>query len=191
MSKQSETLPREALYSPNEYLAKLYDSTETWLKESRGATQVVKFEPQHVDSWDIHDRSRLSIDIHQGMIFKDGKYDYALILGERQRTRYDRKKTLGLQFGLLPQNKRSSEDIISDPLKYARMLANQGFITHGSGDFFLNEMTNRLDISCWADESRFGGKDIASWPAVKLLTDRGVNESVLVVNRLAQNAFIK
>lgn len=201
MLSKERDLPKEPIteaqteqYSPEDFLEKLYANVFDWLIKDQKGKVVGEVGPQEIDSWDSHQAdpgriTQLSIRLLRGVFIKTQKHDFALVLGRRRRSKYDHEETLGLQFGLQPSpgSKRFEELPLVDKLRF---LTTSG--GYGNGDFYQDSMIGRgIRTDSWADSSIFGGQEINRWKENKLLTDKGINASLEIVQRTTRNAFLR
>lgn len=184
---KKEMSPREA------FLNKLYVEILDWLTKERDSKILAEFKPQHVSYWENHEdlpgrNAVLALDLQKAVIIQTPTKNFALVLGERRRSKWDRKQTLGVQFGVKPASQMSSQ---KNPIDNLRSLVNQRPFGHGSGEFYIHPDAKKLIIDCWADESRFtGGREIKDWPEERLITEKGLEACLEIVQRTSRNAFI-
>lgn len=182
---QTELVPQ---YTHEQFLEGLYERIIESLQNGRHAATVEEVINTHVDDWERVDSVPLGVDIQKGVLLKDGRFDYAVVLGNRSRTKYDRVEALGLQFGALPQSTAPAFKELST-IDYLRLIANRQPWVYGSGEIYIEEMFNKVKINCWADERIYGGPQIRNWPQERLLSDAGIVGCVSLVSRTIDRAF--
>lgn len=149
---------------------------------------------QEVDEWSYHQFQpgrvvSLGIQLQRAVLVRDSKKDFALALGTRNRSKYQHKPTLGLQFGFSPAHTPRGLDQDITVKDLARMVDKH--FTSGEGEFYVNDMTGKLGVNCWTDQSAYGGRIVDNWPEDGLLTDQGIQACLNVVQRTVDRAFNK
>lgn len=190
------TEPKIELYSPQDFLEKLYERTFEWMTKDQEGVVVTKIDPQKVDRWDSHQANpgqitQLSNRILKGVLVKTPKHNFALVLSHRRRSKYDQEETLGLQFGVLPVSWSSNNFEKSPPINKLRQLTVTGPSSYGSGDFYMDSMTRGICTDSWADSSIHDGVETNRWSQNELLTEKGINAYLEIVQRTTRNAFLR
>lgn len=132
----------------------------------------------------------LSINLEKGLLIETEKHDFALVLGRRFRSKYDRKETLGLQFGLFPNSRESRRFESLSTVEKIKSLTYRYPGSYGTGDFYEDSITGNIRTDCWADGFTFGGQRINTWDKKKLLTLTGMDACLEIIQRTTKNAFI-
>lgn len=179
------------LYTPSGFLIQLHATISDWMIKDQKGNIVDRTEPQIIDRWDSHQAVDLNMDLFEGIVVKTHQHNIGLVLGHRRRNRYENKTTLSLQFGLQPQPGGKHFEELSDVDKL-RLLTNQSLSegAYGSAEFYLDSMTGNVRIRSWADGFTYGGQEVNRWKPNKLLTDKGINACLEIVQRTAKNAFV-
>ncbi|OGH15791.1 MAG: hypothetical protein A3C22_00240 [Candidatus Levybacteria bacterium RIFCSPHIGHO2_02_FULL_37_10] len=193
-SQVAEITPK---LSPQEkFITDLYQKTLDWLTSDQQGKITAVFNPQEISSWKQHDGrhpgeiSSISIGLEKGVIVETKDRIFALVMGRELNSRYSRERTLSFQFGCLPIDSALARQ--DKNLDLVRMLTQQRMWTHGSGEFFVHDMTGEVTIHCWADGWNYsGGKEIGRWPQEEVLTDKGLNACLDIIQRTSKNAFIR
>lgn len=205
MVEQKDKLLQAAELTPEldpeeQFITNLYKKTLDWLTKDQQGKILAEFPSQYISSWSEHDgrdpgtTTWLSLDLEKGVIVETPDRIFALVMGRGSNSRYSRgERTLSFQFGMLPTDYALTKE--DKNINFARMLTQQ-LRGYGSGEFFVDDVTGKVRIDCWADDSWFsGGKDIGKWPhgwtQEKLFTDEGINACLEIVQRTSRNAFIK
>jgi len=183
--------------SQERFLNNLYVRLVNGHKKQKGSKVLKTFEPQRIEGWvpataQPGGHPSLSVEIQKASLIKTTDDYVAFALGIGHRSKYDLESTLGVQFGAIPiddwwQKKFESESVQLSDIK---VLFFQHMPNYGSGEFYIDERFNRIEIDCWADNFRYGGKGISSWPEKKQLSLDGVNACIEIVDRTIKNAFI-
>lgn len=183
--------------SQESFLNNLYVRLLNKKLKQKGSKLLAEFDSQMIESWvpataQPGGHPSLSVDIEKAVLLKTRDQYFALALGVGHRSQYDYEKTLGLQFGALPVSKHGKELFESEnvSLQDLRLLFFQRMFSYGSGEFYIEERFNHIEIDCWADGFLFGGKNINSWPEEKKMTLDGINACIEIVERTVRNAFI-
>lgn len=190
---QTDIEPERQRYSPEEFIYKLYDAVMGWLREEKRAEVVAEFDPCEVNHWESQSTFPpgtviLSNEVQKAVLISDDQNIYAIVLGRRKRSRYDPRRTLGLQFGFVPSSEHARKSFGPDSkIEDLRSLVKQDF-TYGSGEFYVNAL-NAMGVDCWADDWQFGGKEVSRWTRDRLLTDEGIGACIEIIKRLEERAF--
>ena len=181
------------LDTPEKFIRELYNSIQTWLIEDQGGKEMFSFGASCVQNWDSHEADpgrtiNLSADIKNAIVAADSKKMSALVLSVRSRSKYDRKGTLGVQFGFYPIGDRlpKKPDLGVEDLKG---IVDQHFFSYGSGEFFIHSDLGTISVNCWADDYSYGGKRLSGWEKKDLTSERGLEACMEMVKRVAKNAF--
>lgn len=190
-----EQAPIIEVYPPKDFLEKLYSRVLDWATTDQKGQVVAKIKPQEIDNWESHNGRHpgetvwLGINLEKGVLIKTPKHDFALVLGRKLQSRYSNQETLSLQFGLQPIP--GSEHFEELPaVNKLRWLTTKAAGSYGSGEFFVHDMTGDIAIGCWADRFPFlGAQEVGRWEKDKLLTNKGIDACLEIVQRTAKNAF--
>lgn len=182
-----------------QFLNDLYGKIYDWLIRKQHGKVLAKFGPHEIDSWDSYEAdpgsiTRLDIDLQKAVIIETKDRQFALALGRKQHIRFD-GQTLHLQFGAtpLPLSKWDIEG--GNLIDRVRQLVNQSH-GWGSGEFYIDDVTKKVDLDCWADNGMYtGGRDIGTWPhkwtQEKLMSEQGLNACLDIVQRTSHQAFLR
>lgn len=192
--QQSGTEPKNESYSPRDFLEKLYSRVLDWTTTEQKGQVVEEIKPQEIDNWELHDGRHpgetvwLGINLEKGVLIKTPKHDFVLALGRKLQSRHSNQEALSLQFGFqpIPGSKHFEELPLVNKL---RSLTNTRG-SYGVGEFHEQEITGGIRINCWADGPTYGGKWINRWGQKELLTNKGIDACLEIVQRTTKNAFL-
>lgn len=197
MTERKDT--QAEIYSPDVFIDKLYDSVKTWLIDEKKAEVVKEFKDSKVINWETYSDYpprdvTLSAQIKKAILLENPKNIYGLVLSDRMRSRYQRKSSLGVEFGYFPKGRRfkivTARFDNQSGVEALRSLVHQSYLTCGSGEFFVDGPFSSINVNCWADGWRYGGKGVGRWPKEELQTEKGIQACIDVVKRLEKNAFV-
>lgn len=179
--------------SPEDFIRTLHQQIFEWLTKTKRGIIVEELGPQRVGHWDSHlfapGRSvSLAIEIERAVLIATPKYDFALVLGKRLRSRYDHEETLGVQFGVLPKLHGKFFETL-DTVRKIRNIVNQESVSPGCTEFNIDPF-GKIECDAWADDGRFGGQNFQSWEKQRQLTPKGLTACLEVVQRTTRNAFL-
>lgn len=177
-----------------QFLNDLYGKIYDWLIRKQRGKVLATFGPTHIEDWDVYESYppstiRLDLDLQKAVIIETKDRQFALVLGNKQFTSHN-GQTLHLQFGALPVNKRIRNK--ENSIDKLRSLIDQRLVSPGSGEFYINddEAGGKVDIHSWADDIPFGGQNISAWEQKKILSKKGLNACLGIVQRTSKNAFV-
>ena len=194
--KRTVTEKETRVYTPKVFIRRLYDSVRSWLVDERGTEIIREYGNIEVDRWESYtsfpsSEVTLGVYIKKALLAENRKNVYALVLSDRYRSRYQHESSIGVEFGFFPKSKKSSKDFNSEtPAEELGYLVHQRLFTYGSGEFFVDDVLNRVMVNCWADSGRYGGEEISKWPREKIQSTRGIEGCLRIVKRLERNAFV-
>ena len=187
------TVQSERINSPEEFMGKLYDAAVSWLLKSGGKV-IQDFGPQKVEEWekqyDFHKGTDiLSLGLTKACVVVDSKKVFLLTLGEGRKNNHDMNR-LRLQFGFLPSTSENISFYSKSGIKEVKGIIYQGKVgSWGSGEIFSTK--NGIDVDCWTDDPLYGGKHIGTWSPEKIMTKKGLEESLNLIKETVRRAFNK
>lgn len=154
-----------------EFFRRLFDDAVAW-RFQEGDNIIFEAGPQAVRNWFFRDGylPRL-MNLEKGIILAHDPYHIAFALGsERLRVFNDIKETDIFQYSFGPQRLRKSISIDDLPLYFGNTYSNR------NGKFCINPITDRPNITCFADSCEFGGEELRQLPKSQFLSDTGLTE---------------
>ena len=193
-SSQTESAPKLTLQE--QFITDLYQKTLDWLTTDKNGKIVAELKPQEIDHWDSYqplgpeNPTVLRAEIEMGALIQVGDLNFALVLSKRRRSKYDRgDATLGMQFGVEKQHPK--DNFGKQPIEDAKTLTNLHLWRYGYGEFHIDER-GRITIDCWADDSKFaGGQNVNKRSQEEIMTSKGLDACLEIVQRTTRNAFIR
>ncbi len=185
------------------FLPRLYDKINRELVKNGG--QVIRefHIPATIENW-VQSQNPLGVqteysqlDLIKAAYIRDNKKDFLLVLGKDTGNRYfHRAGALCLYFAFFPIKKEplTGQRFLGTPLLSSpddlKSLVNPNLPSElGNGNFYVIPELGYLGVSCWANESRFGGKELDHLPGRQIFTEEGLEKAHEVVRRTIKYAY--
>lgn len=198
MTAQHEQLPsapQESRERSAEFLYKVYDESKHMLYAEQKARTIAQIKSQFVSRWS---QDTSDFNLVQGLILRNERYDYGLVLGIRGYSAAQEQK-LTMEFGKLPHLDRSFEEALNHwsrnpeeskyrkETEYLDVIVHQPDTTRGSGRFYLQNGV--VEISCPLDRRHFGGDAVGEFPYGERDSIVGLASYINVVRRVAEDSW--